>query len=895
MGKKTTYICATNVLTRQPEMATPSDEETEKKRLRALAIQRLTQKYGRPFLVFMMDEKLQSNNRAVPDQVQQLTNLIKDDTNLPDLDAMKNIATIAKELQSGSMKVADIPLQRNNEVQDETKSDTGDVDTTELLNTLTESQKIMALESQVEQLLEKNEKLEKENEVLNDFVDSSGEQYNQLLRQKVQLSEQNNKRQEALAEMMDKLNDAKAEIARLQGNSNVSTVSSAYMDQVRNETMERLRKENKELFEEVQQNEGRAVQLQQFLEAEEKKSKQLQSLVDDLKDKLRQCERSATGNGLKQKLKDCEEISKSLKNRLKTQFIELQNFRNNAVEKESEKIQELKEQLLDNENYIDELRVKNTDKVKRITEAKDQKIEQLRENMKNLSKKIKEIKESNSEKFVTDEIEKLKKSLERCKQKHVTKDQTITELGDEISGLQQRFEEYQLYKQVTEGEIETLTNKIQMLEKDLAQKLFANEDLRNEKEKLLIDLQKEQEECEKEKRRLMKRGKTSRPRRGGRSSDSGTSATDTDSDSSVKPEVRVELKPPPNLKPDCIAKNRANRNPPENFKSVSNIRDDVTAKEIVLFAKKMKFDPKKIRLHTNPGAFQAFKVNNYYCAIYGADNNNEGDSYVEVVNQNKEMVRLVIGTDVQLKDFYVNELSFLNWKNNFGIGSRSTKITDSSSDSGSSGTTSGSGSESGTTSSSSESKSEDETALELDAEASRIRKSIQNINTWWGLDLKVKEIGDEIESFKEKEVAYRKYTRDLVPDTPEWKHLKVDLEEAKKKQIEARTSPQQPKITNEYLNGLTKPQLEQLAKDKGVKLKSGDNKGTIKDKIRKELQITGPDVRRSTRRKRSEMPTEEDIASLDFMSMSDRFVMDYEEGVTPALYSARIPERHEMM
>ena len=67
----------------------------------------------------MMDEKLQSNNRAVPDQVQQLTNIIKDDTNLPDLDAMKNIAMIAEKLQSGSMKVADIPTLKNNEDFDE--------------------------------------------------------------------------------------------------------------------------------------------------------------------------------------------------------------------------------------------------------------------------------------------------------------------------------------------------------------------------------------------------------------------------------------------------------------------------------------------------------------------------------------------------------------------------------------------------------------------------------------------------------------------------------------------------------------------------------------------------------------------------------------------------------
>ena len=42
-----------------------------------------------------------------------------------------------------------------------------------------------------------------------------------------------------------------------------------------------------------------------------------------------------------------------------------------------------------------------------------------------------------------------------------------------------------------------------------------------------------------------------------------------------------------------------------------------------------------------------------------------------------------------------------------------------------------------------------------------------------------------------------------------------------------------------------------------------------------------------------EMPTKEEIDSLD-LSSAPRFVMDFEEGVTPALFSARIPERDEL-
>ena len=47
---------------------------------------------------------------------------------------------------------------------------------------------------------------------------------------------------------------------------------------------------------------------------------------------------------------------------------------------------------------------------------------------------------------------------------------------------------------------------------------------------------------------------------------------------------------------------------------------------------------------------------------------------------------------------------------------------------------------------------------------------------------------------------------------------------------------------------------------------------------------------RGTRR---EMSTKEEIDSLD-LSSAPRFVMDFEEGVTPALFSARIPERDEL-
>ena len=43
------------------------------------------------------------------------------------------------------------------------------------------------------------------------------------------------------------------------------------------------------------------------------------------------------------------------------------------------------------------------------------------------------------------------------------------------------------------------------------------------------------------------------------------------------------------------------------------------------------------------------------------------------------------------------------------------------------------------------------------------------------------------------------------------------------------------------------------------------------------------------------LPTSNEIADLDFAAPpAPRFVMQYEEGVTPALYSARIPEPHEL-
>lgn len=740
-------------------MAARPDEEIEKKRLRALAIQRLTQKYGRPFLVFMMDEKLQSNNRAVPDQVQQLTKLIKDDTKLPDLAMMKDIAMIAEKLQSGSLKVADIlPLQRNNEDldEDETKSDMDEeYDTADNQNFVPDNlnQQVIILQDKLRKLEEINQELVKENKVLTDFINNNNNEYNQLLRQKVQLSEQNKKRQEALAEMMDKLKYARDEIARLQGNSNVSTVP-----------------ENEELLERLREENGRAKQLQKYLEIEEKNSKNLKGQVDDLTEKLRQCERSATGNELKQKLKKCEKISK-----------------------------DLQKQLRNNEDFINGLKANNDEKVKRIEKAKDQTIKDLKENMKNLRKKIKE---SNSEKLVTDDIERLKKLLQRCKQDNVTKEQTIKELENEIYNFQKSFEKYQIDQQDAEGKIERLQKKMQEYE----QVILALEN----------DLQYEQEECKKEKERMRKKANPSRPRRSKTRSDSGTSATDTDSDSKSvqpKPEVPVKIEP---LKSDCIT------TPPKNFKSVSEISKDkpVAPQDIVNFAKKNNFDPNKIRLYTGMDYF----FNYYYCRIYDAFINAEGDCFVKVVNQNKVMEKLKITKEI-FKNFYVNGESFTKWYSDMGKKSQSTKFDDL--DSSGSGTS----------------------ATDTDSDSSSSVKP-----------------GNRAQ-LKPRTLAQK------TQNTP------------------VKTEP-----TNEYLLKITKKDpLFKLLDAKQIQYNTRESVASLKQKVRKAYGINDDTRTNPPRRARKPNLTEEEIASFDFMSMSDRFVMDYEEGVTPALYSARIPERDELM